>query len=797
MTLKRSPAQKALALASALTLLPLGTGLAAPVWAQSGPSQAPSAQTGETQSYDIPAGPLNQVLGRFASESGLLLSADGRLTRGLQSDGLQGEYSIEQALQQLLAGTGLNYRLAEDDTVTLVERSPNNGPLQLAPIQVGADAGGFRAETSSSATNVDAPLIETPATVNVLTEDFLRVTKPRRLEDTLAYVPGAGQEITLGNSDPIFSLRGFSSTGREGGLFVDGYQLIRRSYVPDPALYERIDILKGTSGVLYGTARPGGIINLIPKEPQFSQAKTSITAIGGSFDTARLEVDSTGPIGKSAAYRTIFLRQEANQTLHGQNDSGLQDDRTIFNGKIAWKTPTGGELQLGYEYYFIDQAFDPGIQFINGEWTFNRDPLTNPDQFSDREFNTFSADFNQPLTNDWNLHVGGRYVTGDTKRFLDASVTGPLDGSAVSRFTDRAVEDYEQQEVLAELKGDVRTGPISHEISFGANYFETDLDRGRAVVFQSGVIDPFNPNFSNPPAFPTPSPNDPEEAQDFEQTRLFFQDYATLGPVKLIAGVSFIDFELTDGSENVDDSEADFFIGGVYNYNSWFNPFVAYSTSTQPQLGNREEGGTLPPRDAEQIEFGIKGEWFEGHLRSAISVFEIEQSDKAEASPTNPDAFRLSGDEKVRGAELEVTGELVNGVTAQIGWSYLDAEFSESIDAGLEDNRLPNIPEHKISALIKHNNVAGINGLEIGAGVVRVMDRKAGNDNEVDIPDFTRGDVFIGYRRGSWSIDATVENITDKDYVLGTRPGFPDPDGTFQAAQGTPRFLTVGVSYEF
>lgn len=374
-----------------------------------------------------------------------------------------------------------------------------------------------------------------------------------------------------------------------------------------------------------------------------------------------------------------------------------------------------------------------------------------------------------------------------------------MDGSPVDRFTDRTVEDYEQLEVRAEITGQFSTGAhATHNLTVGVNRFETDLDRGRNTAFSPQAIDPFDPDFTNPPALATPSPNDPSEAQEFEQTRIFAQDYISIDErLTLIAGVAYIDFDQKDGFAENSDNETDYTLGAIYNVNSWFNPYVSYSTSTQPQLGELDSGGTLPPREAEQIEIGLKSEWLGGRLATTLSAFEIEQTEKAEESPVDPDSFRLSGDERVRGVEFEAKGKVSRNIELIAGYSYLDAEFSESADPELDGNTLPNIPEQKASVFAVYDRLAGIDGLSGGFGIVHVGDRKAGNDNIVELPTYVRGDIYLSYRKKGWTLDMTVENVTDKDYVAGTRPSFPAPNGTFQAAQGAPRFFTATVGYEF
>jgi len=800
MTLKRSPAQKALALASALTLLPLGTGLAAPVWAQSGPSQAPSAQTGETQSYDIPAGPLNQVLGRFASESGLLLSADGRLTRGLQSDGLQGEYSIEQALQQLLAGTGLNYRLAEDDTVTLVERSPNNGPLQLAPIQVGADAGGFRAERSSSATNVDAPLIETPATVNVLTGDFIDTIGAQRIEDIIQYVPGASADSVNSTANGV-NIRGFSSQSLlafgSSSFFIDGNRAPGLRYHFDQSLYERVDVLKGTSSVLFGAADPGGIVNYVSKRPEFEQ-RTRLEASLGSFDLARTSIDTTGPLNSAGtlAYRVIATYHDANQTVHGSNDDSSQDQRWLIKPAITWLLPTGGEFYASYEFSQRDTNDDPGIKRLaDGSFTFDSDPFFGPENRREDDNHVAVVEFTQPLGEDWEFAFDGAYNHTDIVYRWDATYGAPDGSNLLGRsFGFRPDVDQDQYELNAEFNGDFQTGAmIKHNLSFGINYFESDLDIPEQFSgFISGAIDATNPVFGPTPALPATASS---LSSTGEELGIYLQDFVTIGErFNVFGGLRFTDAEQTfafNGNPTVGSDEAlNYSVGVIYNHSSLLNPFASYSTSLTPQRGGLSgSGDPVPFKEGEQFEVGLKSEWFDGRLATTLSVFEIEQTNIAEGDPANPGFSILAGDQRTRGFEFEAVGNITDQISIIGGYSYLDAEFTEST-TGNEGNTPRGVPEHKFSIFGEYAFTGDLKGWSAGIGFIHVGNREGDNGNTFELPTYERVDLSLAYERGPFDFRASIENAFDEDYIAGTN-GF----GSLQ--QGAPRFFTMSVGYEF
>lgn len=672
---------------------------------------------------------------------------------------------------------------------------PEDGPLQLdqvtlegaAPVQV------LRAENSSSATNVDAPLIETPATVNVLTKDFLNTIAPRALEDAIQYVPGASVENAGDPFSPKFNLRGFTVDSlQSGGIYVDGYQGVRRGYHFDRSLYEQIDILKGTSSVLYGLANPGGVVNYTSKRPQF-EAAHRVEATLGSFDTTRGTIDLTGPLsnsGKNLAYRLITTAQESNQTVNGQNNDISFDDQVIVKPSLTWRTPTKGALNISYEYSHIESVFDPGIKRLDdGQFLFDTEPYVGPESGFDRKFHVGTFEFIQPVSDRWNVLIGGALARSDNVSEIDSSFFGPLDGTNMPRWTARSLEDYEQEEVRAELQGQFDTGSsMRHDLTLGVSYLRTEVSVDRGNVTTNDAIDPFNPRFGPAPDVPTPvrwfkNGTDPEKSV-YLQDRVSIRDH-----FKVFGGLRYTDFEvfrehISASDFRRSDQAVDWNAGVIYNHNPWFNPFASVSTSTQPQQE------VNAPREGEQIEVGLKSEWFDGRLATTASIFQVEQTDIAEADPANPGVFTLAGDQRTRGLELQATGEITRQLSLLAGYSYLDAEFSEST-TGNKGNRPHSVPEHKVSLFGQYAFTGDFNGWRAGLGFIHVGDRSGNNANTFDLPSYERVDAFVGFAHDGFDFRVSVENVLDEEYIAGSA------GNGHRLAQGAPRFFTVGAGYEF
>jgi len=771
---------------------------------QTGSAPAAQAQADDVRQYDIPAGPLSEVLTRFSTESGIFLGGATDLAEGKGSPGLQGQYSVEQALRTLLSGSGLSYRFAGENRVTLVAAQEGDGPLRTGPILVGGDAAsgtgpveGFRAETSSSATNVDAPLIETPATVNVLTRDFIDTIGARRIEEMLQYVPGASAQFEI-NTGTGFNLRGFSVSAFGGGngsdnIFIDGFRPGAHAYHFDPDLYERIDILKGPSGLLYGTAAPGGTVRFVTKAPQF-EATHRIEGTAGSFDTFRGLIDSTGPLNddKTLAYRVIVSGQDANLTQHGRNDDNAFDERLIFNPQVTWLTSGGGELGLSYEYSQHDSPNNPGIARLNdGSFTFNTRPFIGPDAFLERTHHIGKATFTQPLSEDWSVHLGGNTGRTDVDSLLDGTLGGTNAANQRTRFTRRFTEEAGWHDIRAELRGRFHTGEaVRHDITIGVSHFDADNVNDAATVSQPGAIDATNPVFGPAPAT---GPKAFFVETVLTESAFYLQDYISIGDhLKVFGGLRYVDAEtefnfMTSPSAGAE-TALDYSIGAIYNANHWLNPFVSYSTALTPQTGELVGGGTLPFREGQQIEIGNKSEWLDGRLATTLSLFQIEQTNIAEFIPGSGGLFELSGDQRVRGVEFETVGKITDQFSVIGGYSYLDAEFTAGASEGITPH---SVPKHEASLFGMYEFSGALSGLRAGLGVVHVAERFGDNTGTFELPTYERVDAFVGYQADKFDLSLSVANLLDKDYIEGAT-GFGA-----RFSQGSPRFFTFKVGYEF
>lgn len=349
-----------LALAVSLVLFPLPLTLSPAAWAA--PAEADADQRQATQRYDIPAGPLGTALSRFAAEAGLLLSSDASLTAGKRSVGLHGEYSREQALRRLLAGSGLDFRFTDADTVML-QPAAGSGTMELSTIAVTATRGNSLAgETPQKITVISREQIEEQLQLTTNRGQILSNLIP-------GYTPGR-QKLT--NSGETFR-------GREALILIDGVpqsnplrDSARDGYTIDLSMVERIEVIHGASAE-HGLGATGGIINYVTRRAEAGElnqhAAVRMTAdnefhsegLGYKLDyqVSGLRGDWDYLAAASVQERGIFYDGE-DRTVGIDEISGEIQDSTSFDlfGKVGYWLDDNQNLEFSLNRFELESNHD-------------------------------------------------------------------------------------------------------------------------------------------------------------------------------------------------------------------------------------------------------------------------------------------------------------------------------------------------------------------------------------------------------------------------------------------------------
>jgi len=327
-------------------------------------------EKGDTNSnkrfYHISSGTLSHALTQFASSSGILLSADAKLTDGKNCAGLNGEYTAEEAFEKLLAGSGLTHIFTDRNTVTLkIQKKDNRIQTNTQSLPTVKVLGktvydltnpyntAYNRPNASTATKTDTPIMETPMSIQVVPRAVMDDQQVISIKDALQNVSGVQWSPVEGNLYENFILRGFdanSSTARNG--------IREEAFSAETANLDRIEVLKGPAAMLYGRVEPGGLINRVTKQALFTPYY-SVQQQAGSFENYRTTLDATAPINSQLAYRF---------NLAYQNNNSYRDfvgnERIFLAPSLTWKPTDRTELGLTLEYQKDNGRWDDGYQLL-------------------------------------------------------------------------------------------------------------------------------------------------------------------------------------------------------------------------------------------------------------------------------------------------------------------------------------------------------------------------------------------------------------------------------------------------
>ena len=781
-----------------LTLLVVGIGVAA-VLIGAGPAPAqpigPLAQTatGEARiAFDIPAQPLESAVTAFGFQSGYQVAVDQATLTGLRGNEVRGSFTPVEALSRLLAGTGVAYRLVDENSVTLVAASPgrtDDDVIQLNPVKVEGRSesaygpvAGYVAKRSATATKTDTLIIDTPASIKVVPRDVIEDQNATRLSDVLRNVSGVQAAVTNGNRFDLFFVRGFSPSG----LGRDGLLASRAFGEPgfvDLANVERVEVLKGPASVLYGSGDLGGIINIVSKRPQ-PDAFYEASGTYGRFDYYRGELDFNQPL--TADGKLLARLNVAYQDSGSFRDRFRDTERFHIAPSLNWTPTARTSVVLQTEYYEQDTPFDRGIIAIDGDFF----ALPRERYFGGLEDRTKADELRVQMhathefSDDWAASVKARVSDSKTdRRDVTLASLVKADGRTADRSLLVSIQEYWAYGIDANLTGKLRTGPLEHEVLFGSDThltsFESTADRATASPVD--VFDPVNDGRPFGPPVPLPLQERKVDTYGF-----YGQDIISLGERwKLLLGgrydiaktqFSFDDNALSDKTDREFTGRA----GVVFKPLKDLSLYASYTESFLPPLSGRTaDGADFKPTTGVQYEAGVKRDWLDGRLSTTLAVFEITRQNVTTSDPNNFGFSIQVGEQRSRGAELDIAGELLPGWQVIGGLAYLDTEITRD-NSPIEGNKLASTPEWSGSIWTSYAfQNETLRGLELGGGVFAVGRREADLQNNLSVPGYTRVDLFARYDFNEHvSFSANVQNLFDSEYIeavrrVGGEPGAP------------------------
>lgn len=771
--------------------------------------------------WQQPAQPLGGALTALAVRTGLIVGVDAAAVRGKQAPALQGRYTPHEALQRLLAGSGLQAVRDPNGSYALRAAAPSSAPPEAA-VPAGATLGAIQVNASrdtvtegsgsyttdaplTSATRLPMTLRETPQSVTVITRERMQDQGITQVADVLRQTPGLSfiQSGNAGTDANSVYARGFVVENYQvDGIPQTGSWLTQTG---DLAFYDRVEVIRGATGLLNGVGTPAATINLVRKRPtQDFRASAALSA--GSWNTFRGEVDIGGPLNEANTLRARIVAaaqdgdswidrySERKKLFYGIVEADLTPATRLTAGVELQQHHNDGTARSGLPLYFSDGSLANFARSQSAAASWAR---------SYQDQRQFFAALDHRFDNGWALHASfnqSRRGYDDVIGYALRGYVNRASGAGLGLWATRWNSQPLQNAADIYASGPFELFGRKHELVVGYNISRTKDSPPTYANWTIPGYDASIPNFylwnGDWPAEPF-NPRTGSSQTATNQTGAYAT--ARLRPtdtLSVILGTRVSRWtERTrrvpfQGSATFGErSEKDVvtpYAGVVWDFSRQWSAYASYTDIFKPQTNKALDGDYLDPLQGKAYEIGIKGALLDERLNLGAAAFEVRQDNLAvrldnQFAPDGSAAYRAAQGTTTRGYELEAAGELTPDW--QIG-----AGYSHSVSRDAAGARLNTQVPKNLLKLFTSYRIAGIgNGLTVGGGLNWQSASYSRNLGPSGSATFTQGsyatlDLMARYQISrQLSLAVALNNVFDKRYHTSTTTSF----------YGAPRNLTV------
>ena len=682
---KRPPGKRGIPAATLALALPLAMASATPVLAQveSAGQASAGAQSKRLYQFDIPAKPLPQAIADLSAVTGLQVFYTEQSTFDHTAPALRGSYTVRDALQQLLVGSGLVMRFTGANSAT-VELANQNSVHTLPALTISADNSlgdvtedndSYTIGTTNTATKLNLAPIQTPQIVHAVTHQMIEDFGMTDMEDVLRLTPG----VSVGHADDdrrTFTARGYAMSVQYDGLpstsGIDGGVVAG----PDSALIDRTEVLLGAAGLLSGAGQPGGVINMVFKRPTKElQGEASVAA--GSWDKQRIMADISGPLSEKGGLRgRVVAVDQSEESFRDYEKESKKVFYVVVEGDLTDSTLLSLSIQNQDIYDNVtDRSGLPtdndGRDMGWGRSTFLAPAWNQWDKYA----TTYKVRLQQQLFADWQLTVQGSTLTSEADWLFGtlSSFDSTTGDATFARWGQSNKETSDDVEVFS--TGSVTLFGRSHDIVLGGNWSERHWNgvSGDGTDYDTNLYS-FDPQTSIPrPELVLDTPFDDQITEQYGG--YFAGNFNFTDRISAVMGARISWYSYEFGSTTRDEDEVFTPYAGVtYQLNDWASAYASYTEIFNPQSSKGTNGNTLEPEVGSSQELGVKSEFFGGRLNASAVLFRIEKDNEAVlVQPYDANnicggwCYRAKGKTTTKGIDLGLSGQITDAIQVMSG----------------------------------------------------------------------------------------------------------------------------------
>ncbi|WP_122664681.1 TonB-dependent siderophore receptor [Pseudomonas viridiflava] len=801
-------------LACALRTVILGLSVATASHGALAANTVAAQEHAQRQAYNISADSLDRVLGTFGQQAGVMIGIDSALAAGVQSGGLKGDFSVNEGLELLLSPLNLQAEAVSGGYRVVPRPVSGSGMMELQATQVSANqlgtvtegSGSYTPGTIATATRMVLTPRETPQSISVVTRQTMDDFALNSIDDVMRHTPG----ITVSTYDTErtnyfargFAIQNFQYDGVPTARN-DGYAAGQT--LSDMAIYDRVEVLKGTTGLMTGAGGPGGTINLIRKKPT-ADFKGHVDLGAGSWDNYRSELDVSGPLTESGNVRgravTVY------QDKHSFMDH-YERKTNVYYGILEFDLSPDTLLTVGADYQNNDpkgsswsgsrSLFDGQGNNISFDRSYNNGPKWSGWQQYSR---SLFATLEHTLDNGWiaKANYSNQLNGYDAPLGYSAPLRNSTDRAAVyaAKYSGRTISNNGD----FYLSGPFSLGGREHELVLGSSISRTHWkgdDYYSAKYRDSNNFDLYgwDGDSLEPDWGPVTKKDDiTRQAAVYFSTRLSLTE-----DLSLLLGSRLTDYRLTGTNDSKETGKVIPYVGVVYDLNDNFSAYASYTEIFMPQqLRPDRTNKMVEPDEGKNYELGLKGEFYDGRLNASLAYFEIHETNRAEEDtefnnniPVGSlvDWAYMGIKAKTKGYEAEISGELAPGWQLQAGYTHkvIRDENGKKLSTWEPEDQLNFYTSYKLTGSLDKLTLGG--GARWQGKGWQDVDNGRGVNREFSQDPYWLVDLMARYQISkNLSASVNLNNAFDKKYF--TNIGFYR-----SSYYGDPRNVMVSTRWDF
>ncbi|MCF5547632.1 TonB-dependent siderophore receptor [Pseudomonas salomonii] len=759
---------------------------------------------------NVPAQSLGSALQEFGRQTNLQVLYSPTDVEGKRSHAIKGKLQPGQAMTTLLSGTGISYDLQGSSfTISAAKTSALElGATQVTANQLGTiteGSGSYTPGTIATATRMVLSPRETPQSISVVTRQAMDDFSLKSIDDVMRHTPGITVATYDSERTSYFS-RGFAIQNfqYDGIPILQDAQYSSGHTLTDTVIYDRVEILKGATGLLTGAGGPGGTINMVRKKPT-SEFKGYVDLGAGSWDNYRSEIDVSGPLTETGNVRGRAVA--AYQDKHTFLDH-YQRQTNVYYGILEFDLAPDTLLTIGGDYQDSDpqgsswsgsaSLFDSAGNRISTPRSFNNGAKYSKwKQYTRTAFATLEHTFD----NGW---VGKAQYNHQINGYK-APLSALQSPNAVTGKAPLLTRTY-NGETTSDTGDLYATGPFSlfgreHELVVGTSVSRSHWlgsDYTNATNYDNSH-DYFNWDGDAPK--PDRGPRTKKNDELTRQSASYITGRFSLADdLHLILGTRVNNYEVSGTSQVKDTGKVVPYAGITYDLNDNFSAYASFTEIYLPQDDYRDRNDKpLEPDEGKNYEIGLKGEFFDGRLNSSLAYFEVHEKNRAvddtdyiPNSHPGLDYASRGTEAKTKGYEAEISGELAPGWQLQAGYTHKIMRDKQGEKLSTWE------PEDQVNIYTSYKLTGPLDKLTLGTGVRwqgtgwKLLNNYAKGTEE----NFSQDPLWIVDAMARYqvteNVSATlnVNNIFDKKYY--TNIGFYN-----SAYYGDPRNVMLSTRWNF